>query len=360
MGVNQNKIAVLCNYELLPERVGGMDYFFWLFNQRCKENSIHVDWFFPNTATHGGYKKLKITSCNEENIEHFFTNKVVNSDSNYSHIITHFIEVGTPIFKKMKLTTKAEIIVVDHNPRPIAGYKLLKKIKKRIKGILYLRYIDLLISVSNYSKNQLIKEFGARVNQKNKIIYNGLEISKFIKKTDFTFKGKFIVACHLRKDKGVQDLILAVRNLKKETPINFTVDIYGNGYYKDTLKKLVHDFSLDTVFIFKGNSANLNEIYWKYDYLIHPSHGETFCFSVVESLLCNLPVITNNHGNVLQLITENSNGFLYEEERIDQLETILKKVINNEMAIENGLIKEPKVIDLSLDNMVINYLNLLK
>ena len=25
------RIAVLCNYELLPERVGGMDYFFWQF-----------------------------------------------------------------------------------------------------------------------------------------------------------------------------------------------------------------------------------------------------------------------------------------------------------------------------------------
>lgn len=359
MGVNK-KIAVLCNYQLLPERVGGMDYFFWLFDKRCKENNIQVDWFFPNASSHEGYRNLNITSCNYENIEHFFTNKVVNSASNYSHVITHFIEVGTPIFKKMKLTTKAKIIVVDHNPRPITGFKLLKKIEKRIKGILYLKYIDLLISVSNYSKSQLIKEFGPRVNQKNKVIYNGLEISKFIKKTDFAFKGKFIVACHLRKDKGIQDLILAVHNLKKEMPINFTVDIYGNGYYEDTLKKLVRDFSLENVFIFKGNSTNLHEIYCNYDYLIHPSHGETFCYSVVESLLCNLPVITNKHGNVLDLIFENSNGFLYEEGRIDQLETIVKKVVKKEMAIINGLNKEPKVIDLSLDTMVSNYLNLLQ
>jgi len=359
MGVNQ-KIAVLCNYQLLSERVGGMDYFFWLFDKRCKENNIQVDWFFPNTSAHEGYKNLTITSCNYENIEHFFTNKVVNSESNYSHVITHFIEVCSPIFKKMKHITNAQIIVVDHNPRPITGFKLLKKIEKRTKGILYLKYIDLLISVSNYSKNQLVKEFGARVNQKNKIIYNGLEISKFIKKTDFTFKGKFIVTSHLRKDKGIQDLILAVSNLRKEMLIDFTVDIYGNGYYEDTLKELVKQLSLENVFIFKGNSTNLHEIYCNYDYLIHPSHGETFCYSVVESLLCNLPVITNNHGNVLGLITENSNGFLYEEGRIDQLETIIKKVINKEIAIENGLVKEPKVNELSLENMVSNYLNLLK
>ena len=359
MVVNQ-KIAVLCNYQLLPERVGGMDNFFWLFDQRCKENNIQVDWFFPNASSHEGYKKLKITSCNYENIEHYFTNNVVNSESNYSHVITHFIEVGTPIFKKMKRTTKAKIIVVDHNPRPIVGFKLLKKIEKRVKGILYLKYIDLLISVSNYSKNQLIKEFGAGVNKKVKVIYNGLEISKFIKKIDFSFPGKFIVACHLRKDKGIQDLILAVHNVKQEMPIPFTVDIFGNGYYEDTLQQLVRDFSLENIFIFKGNSTNLPQMYCEYDYLIHPSHGETFCYSVVESLLCNLPVITNNHGNVLELITDNSNGFLYEEGRIDQLETIIKKVIKKEIAIENGLFKEPKVTELSLDAMVNNYLNLLQ
>ena len=70
MGVNK-KIAVLCNYQLLPERVGGMDYFFWLFDKKCKENNIQVDWFFPNMGSHEGYKNLAITSCNYENIEHF-------------------------------------------------------------------------------------------------------------------------------------------------------------------------------------------------------------------------------------------------------------------------------------------------
>ena len=42
MGVNQQKIAVLCNYELLPERVGGMDYFYWMFDAKCKEQGIEI------------------------------------------------------------------------------------------------------------------------------------------------------------------------------------------------------------------------------------------------------------------------------------------------------------------------------
>ena len=38
--MESRKIAVLCNYELLPERVGGMDCFFWQFDEKCKEKII--------------------------------------------------------------------------------------------------------------------------------------------------------------------------------------------------------------------------------------------------------------------------------------------------------------------------------
>ncbi len=38
----RKKIAVVCNYGLTPNRVGGMDRFFWLFDKKCKENG-HVN-----------------------------------------------------------------------------------------------------------------------------------------------------------------------------------------------------------------------------------------------------------------------------------------------------------------------------
>ena len=40
MNSNLKKIAILCNYELLPERVGGMDYFFWQFDRKKKIKNI--------------------------------------------------------------------------------------------------------------------------------------------------------------------------------------------------------------------------------------------------------------------------------------------------------------------------------
>ncbi|MFV8358354.1 group 1 glycosyl transferase, partial [Flavobacterium sp. XS1P32] len=147
MGVNK-KIAILCNYELLSERVGGMDYFFWQFDVKCKQNNIEVNWFFPNRSEHGEYGNLTIFDSNNQNLESFFLDFCFQNNPSYTHVITHFVELCTPIFKKIKRLSNAKVIAVDHNPRPISGYSVKKKIEKRLKGILFSRSIDLFVGVS--------------------------------------------------------------------------------------------------------------------------------------------------------------------------------------------------------------------
>ena len=355
MGVNK-KIAILCNYELLPERVGGMDYFFWQFDATCKQNNVEVNWFFPNRSEHGEYGNLTIFDSNNQSVESFFLDFCFQNNPSYTHVITHFVELCTPFFYKIKRFSNAKIIAVDHNPRPISGYSVKKKIEKRLKGILFSRYIDLFVGVSIYSKNEVIKEFGKQIKKKSIVIFNGLKIEKFKKKTNFDFTNKFIVASHLRKDKGIQDLIFAVNNLEEQYKKNLIIDVYGNGYYEEVLKFMVTNFSLSNIFNFKGSVSNLNEIYCDYDFLVHPSHGETYCFSVIESLVSGLPVITTkNQGNVLGLIEENRNGFLFEVGKNDELTLILKKIILQEYYVTDFSTNNEKIEDLSLENMVENH-----
>ncbi|WP_165930008.1 glycosyltransferase family 4 protein [Flavobacterium caseinilyticum] len=353
------KIAALCNYELLPERVGGMDYFFWQFDSKCKANGIQVDWFFPNQSDHGEYATLTVFDSGYESIENYFLNFCKTNEITYTHIITHFIELCTPFFYRIKQLSKARIIAVDHNPRPLSGYPLKKRIEKRIKGILFSRYIAVFVGVSDFSKLELIKEFGSQIGNKSIVILNGLDNSKFRKKLNFEFNNKFIVASHLRRDKGIQDLIVAVKYLTDNHEYDFLIDIYGSGYFEMELKKMIEDYSLQKYFDFKGSVANLNEIYCNYDYLIHPSHGETFCYSVVESLMCDLPVITTkDRGNVLKLVENNKNGFLFEAGQVNQLKEILVEILNNDSRLTNCSVGNKKVNTLTLVTMVDHHLAL--
>lgn len=357
MGVNTKKIAVLCNYRLLPERVGGMDYFFWLFDARCKAAGIDVDWFFPNRSEHGGYPGLNIIPSGGEEVETFFDRQY--ADKGYSHVITHFIELCTPFFRSVKKKTGAKMIAVDHNPRPVGGYPLKKRLEKKLKGLLFSRHIDVFVGVSAYSKNQLIKDFGGQVAKKITVIPNGLDIEKFIQKTDFDSAAHFVIASHLRKDKGIQDVIMAVDQISNGIGTPFHITVYGEGPYQPELRQMISDRSLTDYFSFKGSVSNLHALYAQFDYLIHPSHGETFCYSVVEALLSNLPVITNGQGNVLGLVRHGVNGLLYEDHNIAQLGELLTNVIARRTSIANGLRKLPDVRGLSLEKMVDNHLNLL-
>lgn len=344
----------------MPERIGGMDHFFWLFDQKAKQQNVHIDWFFPNAATHGSYAELTIIASDFENVEHYFLKYTAQHATNYTTIYTHFVELCSPVFKEIKQLTQAKIIAVDHNPRPIGGYSFRKKIEKKVKGFLYSRYIDQFVCVSKKTKRQCIQDFGFLIKRKTSVVFNGLPVASFQQKTSFTSFTSFVIASHLRKEKGIQDVIAAVRLVTKYVSVPFTITIYGEGYYESELKKQIAAAGLDAYFIFKGSVQNLAELYQDYDYLIHPSHGETFCYTVVEGLLCNLPVITTKkQGNVLGLVHPNQNGFLYKAGDYHGLKNILIAILTQKIKIENGLQKQPNVQQLSLESMVHNYLKLL-
>src|SRR5690606_27975449 len=121
-----NKIAIICNYELLESRVGGMDYFFWAFHKKCAEKQIAVDWLFPNTASYGDYHLFNIIPSQGTSLEHHFIHHIKTQNVEYSHIITHFVELCTSFFKDIKKHQTSKVIAVDHNPRPLNGYPLKK------------------------------------------------------------------------------------------------------------------------------------------------------------------------------------------------------------------------------------------
>lgn len=354
------KIAIICNYELLDDRVGGMDYFFWAFNKKCIENNIMVDWFFPNTASHGDYLEFNIIPANDLSLEQHFIAHLHTERTEYSHIITHFIELCISFYATIKKLQSAKVIVVDHNPRPLLGYSLTKRIKKRIKGWLYSKHIDLFIGVSNYTSHAILHDFGSFLKDKTQTIYNGVLMDDIIPKTRERkiLNPKFLVVSHLRESKGIQDLIMAVSLLTEDLRGKLKIDIYGDGPYKNELVLLVEKHKLKLHFNFKGSHSNVNELYQYYDYLIQPTHMECFSLSILESLAANIPVITTPVGGNLEVVTHNENGFIFETKDIKTLSSILSSIIEGNKSIK-GNTRNLIENKFSIDRMVQNHIEIL-
>ena len=355
---NPKKIAVVCNYALNPNRIGGMDRFWVAYDSKAKALGYEVDWYFSDYQPFDFFSGLTIYSANNQNVERFFFKRSNAEKQQYTILITHFVALCTSFFKNAKAIGIQHTIAVDHNPRPLEGFPLSKIIKNKIKGILYSSYIDHFVGVSEYTRKHILKDYGFFLNKKTSVIYNGIDTSIFVKRTQKN-KNKFIVTSHLRHSKGIQDLLKAVSILEENIKNQLQIDIYGEGPYENELLEMTTKFNLNSIIYFKGSSSKLNALYANYGYLLQPSYEETFCYSVIESLVSNVPVIaTHEAGNVLSLIVENKNGFLFNAGKHHQLATILKNIVLGNLAITNEVHSQIEK-DFNLEKMVDNHLELL-
>jgi glycosyltransferase involved in cell wall biosynthesis len=185
------KIAVVCNYALNPNRIGGMDRFWVAYDQNAKALGYEVDWYFSDYTPFEFFSKLTICSASTQNIESFFLEKVRQEQFKYDILVTHFLALCTSFFKKAKVLGIEKIISVDHNPRPLEGFPLSKIIKNKVKGILYSQYIEQFVGVSEYTQKHILKDYGFFLSKKTSVIYNGIDTSVFVKRTQEN-KNKFI------------------------------------------------------------------------------------------------------------------------------------------------------------------------
>jgi glycosyltransferase involved in cell wall biosynthesis len=351
------KIAVVCNYALNPNRIGGMDRFYVAYDAKAKELGYEVDWYFLDYEPFDFYSGLTIFSANNTNMESFFLEKVQQGNLKYDVLVTHFLALCTFFFKKAKAAGIQQTIVVDHNPRPLEGFPLSKIVKNKIKGILYSRYIDQFIGVSDYTRKHILKDYGFFLDQKTSVIYNGIDTSVFVKRGNEN-TNQFVVCSHLRQSKGIQDLIKAVAVLEDTIKNQIQIDVYGEGPYEAELLELTKANNLQGIIHFKGGSSQLNELLSNYSYLLQPTYMECFSLSILESLAANVPVITTTVGGNLEIIENNANGFIFEPKDYSALAGILKNIVLGNLKIDKD-VSERIEKDFNLEKMVNEHLQLL-
>ncbi|RXG26995.1 glycosyltransferase family 4 protein [Leeuwenhoekiella marinoflava] len=362
--MSTKRLAVVCNYVLRPDRIGGMDRFFVAYDKAAKAKGYEVDWFFPDVLDKTFYEGVTVFSAEgNSSVEAFFLNYLEENGKMYSTLVTHFTELCTPFYKKAKHAGRIKnLIAVDHNPRPLNGFPLKKQLKNRLKGYLHHKAIDRFIGVSSYTARHIVKDLGKVVVRKTGVIYNGIDTSVFKKRAqhDLDSQGNvhFVVVSHLRESKGLQDLIDALALLKPDLQNNLHITIYGEGPLEEGLKQQAKDKAVDQLLTFKGSSSEIPTILADYEYLIQPTYMECFSLSILESLSANVPVITTTVGGNPEIIKEGENGFLFRPKDKNALANIISEVVTGQRGInrDTSLLIEK---DYSLDRMVAEHINLL-
>jgi len=143
-------------------------------------------------------------------------------------------------------------------------------------------------------------------------------------------KYDLVLAARLEKNKGILNLLKAVKIAKKQKP-NLTLLLIGEGGQKLKLQKYVANNNLAANVIFAGWVATVQKLALAYNrsrIFINPSLNEGGPRVLLEAMACGLPALSTKVGLAPELIKDGENGFLFDwspRAMADKINKLLKR-----------------------------------
>jgi len=237
-----------------------------------------------------------------------------------------------------------KIIITTHNPFTTTNrnkfLQLFVNFHDITVGKILCRYIDYIICL-NKSEIRYLKQF--HIKEKNiSIIPNGIsdysfldgDKRKFIRKYHISakkYKYKVLWLGRLNKVKGLDNLEIAVKQLKDTLFIFAGPDDNASIYYKNLYKNCRN-------ILFTGEILHKDTIhaYKAADLFVLPSIHEPFGIVLIEAMAQGLPIVSTNIGGTLYIIKEKFGVLLNPYDQWGWLINIKKLLYNRPLRKQMG------------------------
>ena len=185
-----------------------------------------------------------------------------------------------------------------------------------------------------------------KYNKESFLIPHGIKDEFFNHKSDFNTNNslKLLVVTRLLPLKNIDKVIISLKN----SGIDFSFDIYGDGIEFENLTNLISELNLQRNIKLKGKVSyeEVHTLYSKYDLFIMPSFPEALGRVYFESMANYTPVIACKNTGVDGYIENNINGFLIDENNIvNELTSILVEINQNRELLRSVSINSRMVSD---------------
>jgi len=105
----------------------------------------------------------------------------------------------------------------------------------------------------------------------------------------------------------------------------------------------------------------LPELFSSIDLLVVPSWTESYCLTVREALSADIPVIAANTGGIPEIVRDGVNGFLFNPADIEQLTSIMQKLIDDRnilAQLDPGKVSIPSISE-DAEQLISDYLRII-
>jgi phosphatidylinositol alpha-1,6-mannosyltransferase len=130
---------------------------------------------------------------------------------------------------------------------------------------------------------------------------------------------RLLSVCRLVERKGVQDVLEAVKMLRKRGA-NVTYEVVGDGPYRSVLERKRHELGLEEVVVFRGRCGDAErdaafracDIFVLMPFEADDGDVEGFGIVFLEAGACGKPVIGSRSGGIPEAVADDETGLLVE------------------------------------------------
>lgn len=147
------------------------------------------------------------------------------------------------------------------------------------------------------------------------------------------------------KEKGLEYLLTAMKNMDNNWPIGLCMLIVGDGEYLDKMRAECMKLKNSGKIIFMGLQKNVYEYLCASDFFFLPSLHENLSISILEACAAKLPCVVTGVGGNTEIIKDGENGIVIPARSADAIEDGIKKLYDKDLRIK--LIENVKRMDYS-------------
>jgi glycosyltransferase involved in cell wall biosynthesis len=336
------KLKVGIDARTISEKGGVRRYVINLINNLSKLKDIDLIIFYNDKKLIGTFKKCKEISLfpHRKFLLPIYDLLILPLYCKKMKIdVLHLPKSSCNFFKSFKkVTTLHDLIPITHPETE----KKLNWLYWKLNFWLVSKFADKIITVSNFSKQQIIENY--KVDKgKITVIYHGADkkIEKRNKKEieqvkkKYNLKNKFLLFVGtIQPRKNTIRCIEAISLFREKNKEKLDFVIAGRKGWKVNSKLLNKNFVKILGFVPEKDLANL---YKNAEALLYVSLNEGFGFPIIEAQSYGCPVITSNISSMPEIAGKGA--ILVNPYNINEIKTAIKK-LTRDKSLRDNLIKE--------------------
>lgn len=243
-----------------------------------------------------------------------------------------------------------------HTVHSLADREAEGRIQKIINGGYFRRGWSVPVALTPQVRDSVAAFYGL-LPEHIPMIYNGIDLSRCIPKTDYSL-GETVTILHVGRfdvPKNHPGLLEAFRLLRLTHP-ECRLRLVGDGDLRADMEALAQEKGLGDVVEFCGMQSNVYPYLHDADIFVLPSIYEGNPMTMIEAMGTGLPIVASRVGGIPDMVADGQSGILVEPEPESICEGLIRLVENPELRQSLGQTARTQSQRFSAEYMAQDYL----